>query len=61
MSMGHSGIHSSYTQMAVWTGLEPAIFCVTGRRVNRLHHQTSSAGFYRETTENLYIYLNLKL
>ena len=27
--------------MAVPTGLEPAIFCVTGRRVNRLHHETT--------------------
>ena len=26
--------------MAVPTGLEPAIFCVTGRRVNQLHHGT---------------------
>ena len=26
--------------MAVSTGLEPAIFCVTGRRVNQLHHET---------------------
>ena len=27
-------------KMAVPTGLEPAIFCVTGRRVNQLHHGT---------------------
>ncbi len=27
--------------MAVSTGLEPAIFCVTGRRVNQLHHETT--------------------
>ena len=26
--------------MAVSTGLGPAIFCVTGRRVNQLHHET---------------------
>ena len=26
--------------MAVSTGLEPAIFCVTGRRVNQLYHET---------------------
>ena len=26
--------------MAVPTGLEPAIFCVTGRRVNQLHQGT---------------------
>ncbi len=30
--------------MAVPTGLEPAIFCVTGRRVNQLHHGTMVAG-----------------
>ena len=29
-----------WSQMAVSTGLEPAIFCVTGRRVNQLHHET---------------------
>ena len=29
-----------WSQMAVPTGLEPAIFCVTGRRVNQLHHGT---------------------
>ena len=28
-------------KMAVSTGLEPAIFCVTGRRVNQLHHETN--------------------
>ena len=27
--------------LAVPTGLEPAISCVTGRRVNRLHHRTN--------------------
>ena len=31
-------------KMAVPTGLEPAIFCVTGRRVNQLHHGTMVAG-----------------
>ena len=30
--------------MAVPTGLEPAIFCVTGRRVNQLHHGTNGCG-----------------
>ena len=30
--------------MAVSTGLEPAIFCVTGRRVNQLHHETINFG-----------------
>ena len=30
----------SYRAMAVPTGLEPAISCVTGRRVNQLHHRT---------------------
>ena len=29
-----------WSQMAVPTGLEPAIFCVTGRRVNQLHQGT---------------------
>ena len=28
------------SHMAVRTGIEPAIFCVTGRRVNQLHHET---------------------
>ena len=27
-------------KMAVRTGIEPAIFCVTGRRVNQLHQGT---------------------
>ena len=26
--------------MAVWTGLEPATSCVTGRRSNQLNYQT---------------------
>ena len=30
--------------MAVSTGLEPAIFCVTGRRVNQLHQGTNGCG-----------------
>ena len=33
-----------WSQMAVSTGLEPAIFCVTGRRVNQLHHETIGCG-----------------
>ena len=28
------------SHMAVSTGIEPAIFCVTGRRVNQLHQGT---------------------
>jgi hypothetical protein len=31
-------------KLAVSTGLEPAIFCVTGRRVNQLHHETIGCG-----------------
>ncbi len=30
-----------WSHLAVSTGLEPAIFCVTGRRVNQLHHETT--------------------
>ena len=42
--------------MAVSTGLGPAIFCVTGRRVNQLHHETNmvaGAGF-EPTTSGLW-------
>ena len=38
--------------MAVSTGLEPAIFCVTGRRVNQLHHETKY--WLREEDLNLW-------
>ena len=34
--------------MAVWTGLEPATSCVTGRHSNQLNYQTilvAEAGF----------------
>ena len=30
----------NYTRMAVWTGLEPATSCVTGRHSNQLNYQT---------------------
>ena len=40
-----------WSQMAVSTGLEPAIFCVTGRRVNQLHHETK---WLREEDLNLW-------
>ena len=30
----------NYTRMAVWTGLEPATSCVTGRHANQLNYQT---------------------
>ena len=31
----------NYTRMAVWTGLEPATSCVTGRHSNQLNYQTT--------------------
>ena len=32
----------NYTRMAVWTGLEPATSCVTGRHSNQLNYQTET-------------------
>ena len=40
--------------MAVPTGLEPAIFCVTGRRVNQLHQGTIILNWLREEDSNLW-------
>ena len=40
--------------MAVPTGLEPAIFCVTGRRVNQLHQGTIIINWLREEDSNLW-------
>ena len=36
----------NYTRMAVWTGLEPATSCVTGRHSNQLNYQTNSFLLY---------------
>jgi hypothetical protein len=33
-----------YLLMAVWTGLEPATSCVTGRHSNQLNYQTNDCG-----------------
>ena len=41
--------------MAVSTGLEPAIFCVTGRRVNQLHHETKYGCGKRIWTSDLWV------
>ena len=41
--------------MAVSTGLEPAIFCVTGRRVNQLHHGTKFGCGKRIWTSDLWV------
>ena len=32
--------------MAVWTGLEPATSCVTGRHSNQLNYQTNHKKYY---------------
>ena len=37
----------NYTRMAVWTGLEPATSCVTGRHSNQLNYQTSVSFKYK--------------
>ena len=31
----------NYTRMAVWTGLEPATSCVTGRHSNQLNYRSA--------------------
>ena len=41
-------------KMAVPTGLEPAIFCVTGKRVNQLHQGTVKINWLREEDLNLW-------
>ncbi|CAF0704855.1 hypothetical protein MPNT_710002 [Candidatus Methylacidithermus pantelleriae] len=34
----------TFLKMAVWTGLEPATSCVTGRHSNQLNYQTKLRG-----------------
>ena len=38
--MGHKKAPSIDEAFAVWTGLEPATSCVTGRHSNQLNYQT---------------------
>ena len=44
--MGHKKAPSIDEAFAVWTGLEPATSCVTGRHSNQLNYQTILLWYY---------------
>ena len=44
--------------MAVWTGLEPATSCVTGRHSNQLNYQTLAVSFKTGCKDSFGIHLS---